>query len=1284
MSSNPDPNSSASPPATAMQREADLLARVLRNLLSDTPYSIEPLGGEATGPRRARCYKLTSATAAYFLEVQHLSVVVERGDADPSDAATVPTLRHAHAVLAEFAGQPWVPIVHGYHEEGGYAFLLLEWLASCGVTAAVRGVSTLTDALPQIENALQALSARGWCHPGLDATHVLFREGTPVLAGFAAVRPLAPGAAEWTAAALLRLRVAFGRFGGAPSSPTPATEPSRRGAGHAAGPRVSIVLPVYNHRRFLPQAIASVLGQRFGSFELIIVNDGSTDGTREFLEELRDPRIRVLHQDNRRLPSALNAGFAAARGELLTWISADNHCAPMFLPALVGALDQHPEAGFAYSAFAWIDEHDRITGVHRDQEVSYRSLLKQNPGIAAFMYRRACQEVVGLYDPALDGAEDWDMWLRIAEQWPAVYVPEILYYYRLHGDSMTARIPERVAAASRQVVRNAIARAGDRLDVERLYPTLTACDDRATAEFYATLDFGTALLTSPFAPPELAIPFLEHAVGLRPDPVAHAHWTLACGRAGRWTDVARGVAALRAAQHPEVQRLVGLMTAAAQHQQNEPFFRIAPFALGRTGVELFEREAARRRVFAFTEPTSLDTGVPVLPIAQPPAPSGVEAAVPAAPQSAPRATATPSASRTVNGPAAPSVAKTPAAARPMVSVVVPTHDRPEMLREALASILAQTYRDFEIIVVNDAGSDVHAEVAALDTEQRITYVSHARNRGLAAARNTGIGAARGKYIAYLDDDDRFYPEHLEVLVGHLEGGGGSVAYSDALRVMQVKRDDRYVVWGRDLPYSNDFDRARLLVHNQFPVLCVMHARTCVDAVGGFDEDLTSHEDWEMWLRLSARFHFEHLRNVTAEFSQRLDGSSMTSSMKPDFLRTLGVIYDRYAADVAGRPDVQEARERFAAGLRAQLARDGSAPQAAAPAPGTGSASSTGTFDVSIVIPVFNRADLTEQCLQHLAEATTGATYEVIVVDNASTDRTAELLASLSGDVQIVRNTENLGFAVACNQGARAARGRYVVFLNNDTIPLPGWLEPLVKELDENPAIAVVGSKLLYADGRVQHAGVVFLRETPAPCHLFSGAPGDTPRVNRRRELNAVTGACMAVRAPLFQALGGFDEGFRNGFEDVDFCLRVRQQGHTIVYQPLSVLYHLESQTPGRKQHDEANAKRLIERWAAAWWWIGDEDLLTVPEGFGSRVVFRGDVETRALVPFASEVERAAWQLVADAQRALRANDIVGLRDALSDPERFPEDLGVLYWATRLARVVAEGGVQAAEAAALQR
>lgn len=281
-------------------------------------------------------------------------------------------------------------------------------------------------------------------------------------------------------------------------------------------PKVSVVLPTYNHLAYLPLAIESMLMQTFTDFELIIVNDGSTDGTREYLESLDDPRIRIIHhQKNKGLPNALNTGFSEAQGELLTWVSADNYCAPIFLEALVLALQTYPEAGFAYSSFAYIDKDDNIIGICKDQDMSYHSLLAQNPGNASFMYRRICQEIVGLYDPDLNGVEDWDMWLRIVEKFKYVYIPEILYYYRRHHESISGKhTHEHYYDVCKKLFINAIKR-NNIYDLERLYPAISKCKERKIAEFWACIDFGVSLLQSPCKQNEVAFHFLERALSIR-------------------------------------------------------------------------------------------------------------------------------------------------------------------------------------------------------------------------------------------------------------------------------------------------------------------------------------------------------------------------------------------------------------------------------------------------------------------------------------------------------------------------------------------------------------------------------------------------------------------------------------------------------------------------------------------------------------------------------------------------------------------------------------------------
>jgi spore maturation protein CgeB len=214
-----------------------------------------------------------------------------------------------------------------------------------------------------------------------------------------------------------------------------------------------------------------------------------------------------------------------------------------------------------------------------------------------------------------------------------------------------------------------------------------------------------------------------------------------------------------------------------------------------------------------------------------------------------------------------------------------------------------------------------------------------------------------------------------------------------------------------------------------------------------------------------------------------------------------------------------------------------------------------TATVSIVIPVFNRAELTQGCLEALAANTAGS-FEVIVVDNGSTDSTDELLRRFEPVIQVLRMGENLGFARACNAGAALAKGRYVVFLNNDTLPRPGWLAAMVVAAEVDPQVGVVGSRLLYPDGTIQHAGIGFNADFE-PVHLHQGVPGDAPEVTRDHDCEALTGACLLLPRAFFHELGGFDEGYRMYFEDVDLCLRARAAGRRVRYAAGSVLIHLE-------------------------------------------------------------------------------------------------------------------------------
>jgi hypothetical protein len=245
------------------------------------------------------------------------------------------------------------------------------------------------------------------------------------------------------------------------------------------------------------------------------------------------------------------------------------------------------------------------------------------------------------------------------------------------------------------------------------------------------------------------------------------------------------------------------------------------------------------------------------------------------------------------------------------------------------------------------------------------------------------------------------------------------------------------------------------------------------------------------------------------------------------------------------------------------------------------------FPLSIVIPVWNGWDLTEPCLRSLAEHTPGDDFQVILADNGSTDQTPAaappLGRALFGDRFVHhRLPENLGFAKACNAGAKAASAAHLFFLNNDTQVTQNWLPPLLDGLRADRRLAGVGPLLLFPDdgsvraGRVQHLGIA-VADNMEFRHLYEYFPRSHPAVLRQRSFSVITAAALLMPAPLFHAHGGFHEGFVNGMEDVDLCCRIARKGGRFSVVPHSVVHHHTHGTEGRFDHESDNLRLLRAR-----------------------------------------------------------------------------------------------------------
>lgn len=472
---------------------------------------------------------------------------------------------------------------------------------------------------------------------------------------------------------------------------------------------------------------------------------------------------------------------------------------------------------------------------------------------------------------------------------------------------------------------------------------------------------------------------------------------------------------------------------------------------------------------------------------------------------------------------------------PKVSIITPTRNRATILPKAIASVLAQDYPNWELLIVDDGSEDDTAAVVAAIGDPRVRYIA-GTGQGAAAARNIGLAAAGGEIFAYLDSDNQWTPRHLRTLVAFLLLNDLDLAYS----AMRLESEEGVRFRGRGFKYRD------LTQLNYVDLNAIVHRRSLTQKHGGFDTSLRRMMDWDLVLRYAKDAKVDYAPFIGVIYDERKDGDRITVR-EPVSWRYR--IQNRYLIDWAA--------------LEADLPqRD----------PGL----------VSIVIPVYGKAELTNGCLESLYRHRGPRRFEIVIVNNKSDRATLAnmvLWEKARDDVAVVASWTNLNFALGCNVGFARTRGQVVVFLNNDTLLTEGWLEPLVEELESGRA-GTVQPKLLYPDGTVQSYGAAFSEAGVISHILYRGESGDAPHVNRRRELQAIHGACLAVRAEDVVRLRGFDPQYVNGQEDIDLCLRLTEAtGKPAVVDPRSTVYHLEGKTrSGRNPNNHRNRALFVERW----------------------------------------------------------------------------------------------------------
>jgi GT2 family glycosyltransferase/SAM-dependent methyltransferase len=484
--------------------------------------------------------------------------------------------------------------------------------------------------------------------------------------------------------------------------------------------------------------------------------------------------------------------------------------------------------------------------------------------------------------------------------------------------------------------------------------------------------------------------------------------------------------------------------------------------------------------------------------------------------------------------------------RPQFSIVTPIYNPPlPVLQELVFSLRAQTYDRWEWIAA-DGSTDPAVWAALIDAagkDSRIRPVRLETNAGISGNTNAALEHAAGEFVVLLDHDD--------TLASHALSEIAEVVRAQPTVDFIYSDEDKLDLHNRRCePFFKPDWSPELLLSGNYLIHVAVFRRALLSQVGPFDPQTDGAQDWDMFLRISdVTTNFAHIPKVLYHWRKSDTSTAQTHLNKPYVL-------------IAQQRSIQAHLQRM--GLQNPATRF-------VPRHIIHSVTPVSEWElsrvrrVSIIIPTKNSAALLKTCMKGILERTDYPDFEVLLVDSGSTDAgTLTLYEQLRADARvriIDYPQQEFNFAAACNLGAANATGEVLVFLNNDIEVLQqDWLQRMAQWL-EIPQVGIVGAKLLFPNGDIQHAGIVLGLDGCAG-HIFGSCSESVGSMfgteEWYRNYLAVTGACLMIAKPVFDQLGGFDEAYRMDFSDVALCVRAHAAGWRTVYTPLVRMIHHES------------------------------------------------------------------------------------------------------------------------------
>lgn len=582
-----------------------------------------------------------------------------------------------------------------------------------------------------------------------------------------------------------------------------------------------------------------------------------------------------------------------------------------------------------------------------------------------------------------------------------------------------------------------------------------------------------------------------------------------------------------------------------------------------------------------------------------------------------------------------------------VSVIIPTCDDKEGISNSLESVLKQTYENFEIIIVDYGCDDTEKIIKDNYSDYDNIKYFKLKNHNIFSALNKGLNESNGNVIAYLNSNSTWIPSCINRSVNKIDRDHADSVYSN-FRVINTCTDEIF-------RFKSKFNRKKLLKENFINLNSFIHKKSLYEKYGGFDENLENFADWDLIIRYtrdnSPSYINLYLVNYKINDSQRK--LFFDKSLKDD----CDIIHERYWLElykddyecikdyfdenyyikeygdqlsknltpihhflsIGHKEDKNPNVEFVTAFYRNQhenLRKNKNLNPFVYYIKNGLNKHKINYFDekeeiinhnsqylsnykfdneplVSIIILNRNGLNHLKRLFKDFSKKTNYSNFEIIVVDNASTDNSVEYLKNLNLDIKIIENTENTSFAIGNNEAVKIAKGDYILLLNNDIEPTYGWLNEMMGTIIYNENVAAVGAKLIYPyidDYRkekysftVQHTGDI-LRESKDSVCIYKGHNqnkfskeifAEDISVNRKRLL--VTGAVLLIKKSVYLELNGLDENYSYGYEDIDFNLRVYEKGYDILFASAALLFHYESAT--RKRVNRNNHSVFCKKWS---------------------------------------------------------------------------------------------------------